>query len=147
VTAARPTSGAHGARPGRGEARPGKRLPVWPAVVCDVVCVLAFALVGTVNHDSATSLVHVAVVALPFLAGLAAGWVGARAWRDPARPWPTGVAVWFATVALGLGLRPLLGGGLEWSFALVTALFLAATLLGWRLLASLARRRRPASAR
>ncbi|WP_418277484.1 DUF3054 domain-containing protein [Isoptericola jiangsuensis] len=121
----------------------GRRAPVWPAVVCDLLCVTVFALVGTANHGTGGQAGHVVGVAVPFLVGLAAGWVGARAWRDPARPWPTGVAVWCATVVGGLVLRPLLGGGLEWSFALVTAGFLALTMLGWRLLAGQMLRRRP----
>jgi hypothetical protein len=86
----------------------------------------------------------VALVGLPFLVGLAAGWLAARAWRAPARVWPVGVAVWFATVALGLALRPLFVGGFAVSFAVVTAGFLALTMLGWRLLATLiVRRGRP----
>jgi hypothetical protein len=114
---------------------------VWPAVACDVVCVLVFVLVGTANHQSGGTAGRIALVTLPFLVGLAVGWVAARAWRAPARPWPTGVATWFATVALGLLLRLLAGGGFAWSFAIVTALFLAATMLGWRLLAALLARR------
>jgi hypothetical protein len=113
----------------------------WPAAVCDVVCVLVFVLVGTANHQSGGMAGRVALVTLPFLVGLAVGWVAARAWRAPARPWPTGVAIWFATVALGLLLRPGARGGFAWSFAIVTALFLAATMLGWRLLAALLARR------
>ncbi len=114
---------------------------VWPAVVADVVCVLVFTLVGTASHATAGSAGHVALVTLPFLVGLAAGWLASRAWRAPASPWPTGVAVWFSTVALGLLLRPLAGGGFAWSFAVVTAGFLAATMLGWRMLAGLLTRR------
>lgn len=113
----------------------------WLAVVADVVCVLAFTLIGTASHATAGSAGHVALVTLPFLAGLAVGWAASRAWRAPARLWPTGVTVWFATVALGLALRPLAGGGLALSFAVVTAVFLAATMLGWRLLAALLVRR------
>ncbi|MCK0117350.1 DUF3054 domain-containing protein [Isoptericola sp. S6320L] len=118
-----------------------RRLRVWPAVVADVACVLVFALVGTANHDSGGSAAHVLAVGAPFGVGLAAGWAASRAWRTPARPWPTGVVVWFATVLLGLALRPLFGGGFAWSFALVTAVFLGVTMLGWRLVARLARRR------
>jgi len=116
---------------------------VWPAVVCDVVCVLVFTLVGTASHDTGGSAGHVALVGAPFLLGLAVGWLATRAWRAPAQVWPTGVAVWFATVALGLLLRPLFGGGFEPSFGIVTAVFLGVTMLGWRALASLAVRRRP----
>jgi len=118
-------------------------LPAWPAVVCDLVCVLVFTVVGTVNHATAGDVGHVAMVGLPVLVGLAVGWLATRAWRAPAQVWPTGVAVWFATVALGLALRPVLGvGGVEPSFAIVTAVFLGVTMLGWRALASLAARRR-----
>lgn len=116
--------------------------PAWPGVVCDLVCVLVFTLVGTASHATSGDLAHVALVGLPFVVGLAVGWVATRAWRAPAQVWPTGVAVWFATVALGLVLRPALGvGGLEVSFAVVTAAFLGATMLGWRALAALAARR------
>ncbi|MFC7878428.1 DUF3054 domain-containing protein [Isoptericola sp. NPDC057391] len=117
--------------------------PAWPAVVCDLVCVVVFTVVGTVNHATSGDLGHVALVGLPFVVGLAVGWLATRAWRAPAQVWPTGVAVWFATVVLGLALRPVLGiGGVEVSFAIVTSLFLGATMLGWRALASFAARRR-----
>jgi hypothetical protein len=114
---------------------------VWAAVVCDVVCVAVFTLVGTLNHGSATSAGHVAGVGVPFLLGLAVGWLAARAWRGPAQVWPTGVAVWAATVVGGLLLRPVLGGGFAVSFAVVTAVFLGVTMLGWRVMDTVARRR------
>ena len=115
--------------------------PVWPAIVCDVVCVAVFTLVGTLNHGSATSVGHVAGVGLPFLVALAVGWLAARAWRSPAQVWPTGVAVWVATVVGGLLLRPVFGGGFAVSFGIVTAVFLAVTMLGWRAMDAVARRR------
>ncbi|GAA4718109.1 DUF3054 domain-containing protein [Isoptericola chiayiensis] len=118
-----------------------QKLPAWPAAVCDLVCVLVFTLVGTASHASAGSPGHVLAVAAPFLVGLAVGWLAARAWRAPAQPWPTGVAVWFATVVLGVMLRPLFTGGFAWTFTLVTAGFLAVTMIGWRMLATVARRR------
>ena len=117
------------------------RRRVWPAVVADVLSVLVFTVVGTINHATSGDLAHVALVGLPFLVALALGWVVVRAWRAPARPWPTGVAVWGTTVVVGLALRPLFVGGLATSFAVVTAAFLAATLLGWRAVASLVARR------
>ncbi|WP_402376214.1 DUF3054 domain-containing protein [Isoptericola rhizosphaerae] len=114
---------------------------VWPTAVADAVCVLVFAVVGTANHASGGSVAHLLAVVAPFAVGLVVGWVASRAWRAPARLWPTGVVVWFATVALGLVLRPLVVGGFAWSFALVTAGFLGATMLGWRLLVTLVQRR------
>ena len=116
------------------------------AVVGDVLCVLVFTLVGTANHASGGSVTHLLAVAAPFALGLTVGWAVSRAWRAPARLWPTGAAVWFATVAVGLALRPLFVGGFAWSFALVTAAFLAATMLGWRLVGTLARRRTTSTA-
>jgi DUF3054 family protein len=117
------------------------KAPVWPAAVCDVLCVAVFTVVGTFNHASAGSFGQVVLVGLPFLGGLAVGWLAGRAWRTPAQLWPTGVAVWFVTVALGLLLRPLLGGGFAVSFGIVTAVFLAATMLGWRALVTFMARR------
>ncbi|MGW8568330.1 DUF3054 domain-containing protein [Isoptericola sp. NPDC055881] len=117
--------------------------PVWPAAVGDLVCVVVFTVVGTISHATSGDLGHVALVGLPFVAGLAVGWLVARAWRAPARLWPAGVVVWCATVVLGLALRPVLGvGGVEVSFAVVTTVFLGVTMLGWRAVAALVARRR-----
>ena len=70
--------------------------PAWPAAVCDLVCVLVFTVVGTLSHDTA-GVGHVALVGLPFVVGLAVGWLATRAWRAPAQVWPTGVANHTAT--------------------------------------------------
>ena len=118
------------------------RVPVWPAVAADAVCVLVFAAVGISSHDG--SLVGaLGRVVWPFALAAALGWVLTRAWRDPARVWPAGVLIWFLTVLGGLVLRGVSGQGLAWSFALVTALFLAATMLGWRALTTLVLRPKP----
>ncbi|WP_407318505.1 DUF3054 domain-containing protein [Isoptericola halotolerans] len=106
------------------------------ALAGDVACVVAFTLMGTSNHGSGGSLEHVLAVGAPFVVALAVGWVVCRAWRSPWRVWPVGVVVWFTTVVLGLALRPLFEGGFAWSFALVTAGFLAITMLGWRAIVS-----------
>lgn len=118
------------------------RVPVRPAVAADAVCVLVFAAVGIASHDG--SLVGtLGRVVWPFALAAAVGWVLTRAWRDPARVWPAGVLIWFLTVLGGLVLRGVSGQGLAWSFALVTALFLAATMLGWRALTNLVLRPKP----
>ena len=85
-------------------------------VLADVLCVLAFVVIGRASHQAGESLAGVTSTAWPFLAGLAAGEAATRAWRRPAALVPTGVGVWLATVALGqrclaLGLR--LSGDLE----------------------------------
>lgn len=114
--------------------------PVWPAAVADAAAVLVFTAMGIASHDG--SLVSAfARVVWPFAVAGAVGWAVARAWRTPARVWPTGVVVWLVTVLGGLALRGVSGQGLAWSFALVTATFLAITLLGWRGVLAAVRRR------
>lgn len=113
--------------------------PFWPAAVADAVAVLAFTLIGIASHDGSLANALGRVV-WPFALAAAIGWLVTRAWRDPARLWPTGVLIWAVTVVGGLALRGLSGGGLAWSFALVTAIFLAITLLGWRALVAGIRR-------
>ena len=53
------------------------------AAVLDAACVLLFVLVGRRSHEEASALAGVARTAWPFLGGLAAGWLVARAWRAP----------------------------------------------------------------
>jgi hypothetical protein len=113
--------------------------PVWPAAVADAVAVLAFTFIGIASHDGSLVSAFGRVV-WPFALAAALGWALTRAWRDPARVWPTGVLIWFITVIAGLVLRGASGQGLAWSFVLVTALFLAITMLGWRTLVTALRR-------
>ena len=106
----------------------------------DAVAVLAFTLIGIASHDGSLVAAFGRVV-WPFALAAAVGWAWTRAWQDPARVWPTGVLIWFTTVVGGLLLRGISGQGLAWSFALVTALFLALTMLGWRAVVADLRRR------
>jgi hypothetical protein len=50
----------------------------------DVVCVRVFAAVGQHAHDDETSLLAIAVIAWPFLAGLALSHLVTHAWPQPA---------------------------------------------------------------
>ncbi|TDE97362.1 DUF3054 domain-containing protein [Occultella glacieicola] len=111
------------------------------AAVVDVVAVGAFALAGRGTHHEDGVLAGLAGTAWPFGVALAIGWLLARAWRAPLRLWPTGAAVWAMTVAGGLGLRGLTGGGLSGAFPIVTAVVLGVFLLGWRAVATLLTRR------
>lgn len=106
----------------------------------DVVGVLVFVLLGRGTHDPDDVLGGLLRTAWPFLAGLLIGWLVARVWRAPTLLWPTGVVVWAVTTTAGLGLRALGGDGLTGAFPLVTALSLAALLLGWRTVLALSRR-------
>jgi hypothetical protein len=104
-------------------------------IAADVCCVLAFVVIGRANHHAGESLPGVADTAWPFLAGLAAGELATRSWRRPLALLPTGAAVTAATVAGGQLLRVVSGQGTEAAFIVVSLLFLALFLLGWRLLA------------
>jgi hypothetical protein len=121
---------------------------VWVrALAFDVALVVVFVLIGRRSHEESGALLGLARTAWPFLAGLAAGWLVARAWRRPLQLWPGGVVVWLVTVALGMVLRVVSGQGTAFSFVVVTLVVLAVFLLGWRaLLRVLSRRaaRRPA---
>ena len=116
------------------------------AVILDCCCVLVFVIIGRASHTRGEGLAGIASTAWPFLAGLAGGWLAARAWRQPFRLWPAGVGAWLGAVALGMVLRVVSGQGTALAFIGVALAFLGLFLLGWRLLAG-ALRRSPAPAR
>ena len=112
----------------------GRVGPAWPWVlVLDLVLITGFAAMGRQSHEHGLSVAGVLATALPFLAACLAGWAATRAWRHPARLWPAGVVIWLVTVAAGLGLRALAGGGTATSFMVVTLAVLGGFLLGQRL--------------
>ena len=112
------------------------------AVLLDCCCVLVFVIIGRASHTKGESLAGIASTAWPFLAGLAGGWLAARAWRRPFLLWPAGVSAWLGAVALGMVLRVVSGQGTAFAFIGVALAFLGLFLLGWRLLARLAWLRR-----
>ena len=116
------------------------------AVILDCCCVLVFVIIGRASHTRGEGLAGIASTAWPFLAGLAGGWLAARAWRQPFRLWPAGVGAWLGAVALGMVLRVVSGQGTALAFIGVALAFLGPFLLGWRLLAG-ALRRSPAPGR
>ena len=56
-----------------------------------------------------------------------------------------GIPVWVCAVAVGMLLRVATGAGTAFSFVVVATVVLGVFLLGWRALAALVRRRRPAA--
>mgnify|MGYP001387874682 CR=1 FL=1 len=114
----------------------------WVPAGIDVCAVLAFVAIGRASHDEALNPIGFAGTAWPFLVGLAAGWAAVRAWRRPEALVPTGVAVWAATIVIGMVLRAVTGQGTAAAFVVVASLFLGAVLLGWRLVAGLRRAER-----
>jgi Protein of unknown function (DUF3054) len=115
----------------------GSARAAWVAVLADVCCVLVFVIIGRASHTKGEALGGVASTAWPFLAGLAAGWLAARAWRRPLALRPAGIAAWLCTVALGMAARVVSGQGTAPAFIVVALAFLGLFLLGWRLLAKL----------
>lgn len=113
------------------------------AALLDVCCVLVFVAIGRATHEDAASFAGYVATVWPFLVGLGAGWVVSRAWRRPEALMPAGVVVWVTAVVGGMGLRALSGEGTAAAFVVVASVFLASTLLGWRLAARLVQARRP----
>ncbi|MHA7262181.1 DUF3054 domain-containing protein [Arthrobacter sp. TMN-37] len=114
---------------------------LWPWLVVDIAAIILFAASGRSTHEHGLTAAGIAGTAAPFVVACAAGWVGLRAWRNPRRLWPTGVGIWLTTVAGGLLLRFLSGGGVALSFQVVTLAVLGLLLLLPRLLVAAARGR------
>ena len=107
-----------------------------------VVLITVFAALGRDTHEHGLDPAGVLLTASPFLAACLAGWALLGRWRSPARIWPAGLILWLFTVAAGLGIRALAGGGVAPSFAVVTFLVLGVFLLLPRAGAALVRRSR-----
>ncbi|MFZ1177743.1 MAG: DUF3054 domain-containing protein, partial [Mycobacterium sp.] len=112
----------------------------WLAV--DVIGVLVFCAVGRRSHDEGLGITGVATTAWPFLTGTLVGWLASRGWRQPTAVVPTGVVVWLCTVVVGMVLRKATSAGVAASFVVVALSVTAVLLLGWRVVAGLALRRR-----
>jgi hypothetical protein len=121
-------------------------MPAAAAAAVDALLVVLFVVLGRGQHETGTALTGTLEVAAPFLAGLAAGWlVGLRFWRTPLS-WRFGVLLWGTTLTIGMLLRHFAWDrGTATSFIVVAGLFLAAFLVGWRLVATAVQRRRQAA--
>ena len=102
----------------------------------DALCVLAFVVVGTRNHDTDTGVSGVLYVAAPFWIAMVLGWFVSHAQRNPFAI-SVGTQTWIVTLVIGMMLRNLVfDRGTATSFMVVTAIFLAVTMLGWRTIAA-----------
>ena len=109
-------------------------------IALDLVLVVVFAIIGRASHGEALTLGGVLVTGWPFLVGCLLGSVIAGVLLR--LPWLyEGLLVWLTTVVLGMFLRGITGGGMAAGFLIVATLVLAVLLIGWRMLAALARRR------
>lgn len=104
------------------------------ALGLDALVVLVFAGIGRASHHEGNPVLDALQTAWPFLAGLAVGWLVARAisGRLPLRV-RTGWPVWLCAVVVGMVLRRLTGQGTAFAFIVVATVFLGLFLLGWRL--------------
>ena len=100
----------------------------------DLACIVVFVLVGRRSHHEDAGLAGFVRVAWPFVVGLiVATTVGVLA---RLRPWTAGLVAWLGTVAVGMTLRiAVQDRGFKPGFVIVTTLFLALTMLGWRAVA------------
>ncbi len=106
------------------------------AALADIAVIAVFVAIGRRNHDEGTAVDGIATVAAPFLIALAAGWIVARAWRNPTQV-DTAFIIWPITVALGMVLRNLVfDRGTALPFIIVATLFTGFFLIGWRLIAA-----------
>ena len=111
-----------------------RRLAV--AIALDVASILLFVAIGRREHDDDGASSTYLEVAAPFLIGLAAGWLVARAWRTP---WSlrAGLEVWVVTVVVGMLVRRFgFDDGTALAFVIVASAFTALCLLGWRAIAT-----------
>lgn len=120
------------------------RRPATPVVlVVDALLVVVFAVLGArTHHEGSLGVGTVADVAWPFLAALALAHLLLATLRRSPVTLTSGLVVWVTTVVVGMVLRRLTGDGTALAFVLVATGFNLATLLGWRLVALLVRRRR-----
>jgi len=104
------------------------------AAAIDIFFIILFIFIGTRNHDSDTGAGGFISTVLPFLIGLACGWLALKAFRKPFRL-PTGIGLWGFTVVIGMALRHFAWDrGTAGSFIVVATVFNAFTLVGWRFL-------------
>ncbi len=107
----------------------------WAAsAAADLACIVIFVLVGRRSHHEDAGLAGFVRVAWPFAVGLVvATAVGVLA---RLRPWSSGLVAWSGTVVVGMALRiGVQDRGFKSGFVIVTTLFLALTMLGWRAVA------------
>lgn len=115
-------------------------MPVYLAAALDAALILVFAAIGRDAHQRGDSVLGVIATAWPFLVGALAAWLVFRVWRRPFALLPSGIAVWLASVAVGMVLRAMTGQTVVVPFIVVALISLAVFLLGHRAIALLVRR-------
>ncbi|HMS37868.1 MAG TPA: DUF3054 domain-containing protein [Arachnia sp.] len=111
-------------------------------LLLDLVLVAVFAAVGRASHGEGVAGVF--VTAWPFLVACLIAWLVLGVLKDDGVGLRGAAIVWLVTWAGGMALRVSAGSTAQSAFLVVAALTLALFLGGWRLIAWLLRRRRPA---
>ena len=110
------------------------KMILWSAVA-DTVSIVIFVAIGRKNHNEGEAASGIFRVAAPFLLELLAGWVTARAWKEPLSQ-KSGVLISLTTIVLGMVLRKIVfDDGTATAFIIVATVFLGTLFNGWRLLA------------
>ncbi len=103
------------------------------ALAFDIVCVLAFVVIGTRNHKTDTGLSGVLFVAAPFLISVVGSRVFMHFQKRDVLSVENGVTVVLFTTAVGMILRRIaFDRGTAPAFVIVATVFLFASMLGWR---------------
>lgn len=111
------------------------------ALALDLVLIVVFAIAGRRTHEEGSAIGGTLVVAAPFLIGYVVAAAAVRLDRSPASL-RRAVPAWLGGIALGMLLRgTAFDRGTAASFVVVAFVATGVLLLGWRVLALLARRR------
>ncbi|MDN4490070.1 DUF3054 domain-containing protein [Demequina sp. SYSU T00068] len=115
------------------------------AAALDAGAIAVFAAIGRASHDEGIlgdDGLGLLTTYWPFAAGAAAGWLLSRGWNAPCDWRRTGAIVWAATLVGGMALRAATGQGVQVSFVIVAGTFIAAGLIGWRVVSGAIAKRR-----
>src|SRR5690625_7656741 len=116
-----------------------RRSPALWSFLADLVLVVVFTAIGrSTHHDDVFGAwgQELWTTAWPFVVALIVGWAALRPWQDPLAVVRTGLGLWLITVARGVPLRKLGGGGTALPFVLVATAVVLVFLLRWRPLAN-----------
>ncbi len=111
-----------------------RRMRRAPSAAIDLAVVVVFVIVGRQTHDEGNAMAAAALTAAPFIIALAAGWLLSSFVRATT-PLIEGGLIALITAGAGTFLRRVVfDEGIAFPFVLVTTGFLAAGMIGWRLL-------------
>ena len=119
-----------------------RRQVIAVSVALDVAAVVLFAVIGSRSHEGG-GIGEVLTIAAPFAIGTLLGWLLSPVAREAPTSVRAGVHVWLATLLIGvLARRFVFGRGTAAAFVVVTAIVLAALIIGWRWIRATVVRRR-----